>query len=253
MKTPTESINNEIYESLGEKWFLADDDPVALLRAENRFRNPWVIGKLKEHGIFPGARVLDLGCGAGFLTQDLQKAGYHATGIDAADGALAQARKHDPSGQIHYMHGDILNLPTFERPFDACFLMDVLEHVENPDRALFEASRVLKPGGLCIFYTFNRNWLSKWLVIKGVETFVANTPKNLHVYKLFLTPAELTRDARQAGLTMLEWQGMGPRIFQPAMWTLLRTKKVRSDFVFEKKPNLWVGMIGISRKTGAML
>ena len=42
-------VNNRIYEDLGEKWYKAEDDPIALLRAEARFRNPWVLENLKKY------------------------------------------------------------------------------------------------------------------------------------------------------------------------------------------------------------
>jgi len=241
-------VNNAIYQTLGERWYTADDDPVALLRAENRFRNPILIEQLASLGLEAGAAVVDLGCGAGFLALDLQKAGYKVTAVDAAAGALAVAKARDTSGTIQFCEGDLVELPLESQKYAAVFLMDVLEHVDSPHRVLAEAARVLRPGGLCVFYTFNRNWLAWLLVIKGVEWFVRNTPQHLHVYHLFLRPSELERIFAQIGLQSFDWWGMGPRIWQPALWHLLRTGRVRPDFQFEKKSNLWIGYVGMARK-----
>ncbi|MCM2324520.1 MAG: 3-demethylubiquinone-9 3-O-methyltransferase, partial [Oligoflexia bacterium] len=57
-------INNRIYEELGERWYGAQDDPVALLRAEARVRDAWAAGVLRARG---AREVIDIGCGAGFL------------------------------------------------------------------------------------------------------------------------------------------------------------------------------------------
>lgn len=64
-------VNHAWYAELGERWYEAQDTPIALLRAESRHRNPWIA----EH-IGPAPRVvLDLGCGAGFLSNGLAARG----------------------------------------------------------------------------------------------------------------------------------------------------------------------------------
>ena len=63
-------IDNEFYKHLGEAWYTAQGDAVALLRLENETKAPWVAERLAEV-IAPGARVLDVGCGGGFLTLNL--------------------------------------------------------------------------------------------------------------------------------------------------------------------------------------
>ena len=65
--TLSKQVNNDIYHQLGERWYTAQDDPVALLRAESRARNPWLIGEIRTAFPTGKVRVLDIGCGAGFL------------------------------------------------------------------------------------------------------------------------------------------------------------------------------------------
>ena len=82
------------------------------------------------------AEVLDVGCGGGFLANDLSFLGHQVTGLDASSDALAVASRYDRTGLVRYQQGDALNLPYPARSFEAVCAMDFLEHVENPDRVI---------------------------------------------------------------------------------------------------------------------
>ena len=58
-------VNNDFYTDLGDAWFEGDDHPIALLRAESRVKVDYTMETLHALGIGPGARVLDVACGAG--------------------------------------------------------------------------------------------------------------------------------------------------------------------------------------------
>ena len=98
------TINNAFYEALGDKWLTASDHPIALLRAENRLRNPWIASKLPS-----SSKVLDMGCGAGFLTHELASAGHAVTGVDLSEESLNIARKRDKEGI--YLRADVTAIP----------------------------------------------------------------------------------------------------------------------------------------------
>src|SRR4051812_32132541 len=161
-------VNNELYHALGDRWYRAQDDPVALLRAESRLRNPWVAQEIEHTFGDARCRVLDIGCGGGFLSNYLGQLGHEVTGLDVSLDALRVASAHDHSGAVHYMRGEALELPFADSSFDVVCAMDFLEHVEDPERAIAEAARVLKPSGMFFFHTFNRNLLSWLVIIKGV-------------------------------------------------------------------------------------
>ena len=188
---PTPRVNNEIYAALGDLWYTSDDSPVGLLRAESRLLNPWVVAEMTAKLGERRCRILDVGCGAGFLANHLGALGHDVTGLDLSDDALAVAARHDPRHTVRYQRGDALNLPFANASFDVVCAMDFLEHVESPEHAIAEAARVLRPSGLFFFHTFNRNFLAWLVIIKGVEWFVRNTPPRLHVLRLFLKPAEV--------------------------------------------------------------
>jgi 2-polyprenyl-6-hydroxyphenyl methylase / 3-demethylubiquinone-9 3-methyltransferase len=241
------AVNNDWYADLGARWYTAEDTPIALLRAESRHRNPWIAGEIAERAS-PCAAVLDLGCGAGFLSNYLGGRGHRVTGLDTTAENLAVAKHYDRSGRVSYQLGDACALPFADRSFDVVCAMDLLEHVEEPSRLIAEASRVLAPSGLFFFHTFNRNWLSKLIVIKGVEWFVKNTPKDLHVLRLFLTPDEVRSMLRDHGLELVELRGSRPRFRWP-MWRMLLTGKVGDGFAFTFTDSTRLGFTGYARKT----
>jgi 2-polyprenyl-6-hydroxyphenyl methylase/3-demethylubiquinone-9 3-methyltransferase len=236
-------INNEFYSELGSMWHGANDHPIALLRAENALRNPWIEEKLQKC-----STVLDIGCGGGLLTQFLADRGHHVAGIDLSEGSLAVARKKDLVSRIQYIHGSGYALPFSENTFDAVCAMDLLEHVEDPNKIIQEASRVLKPGGLFFFHTFNRNLLSYLLVIKGVEWCLKNTPPRMHVYPLFLKPKELARLCAASYLEMQEMKGVAPVMYSKAFWRLVFRKRVDDSFRFSFTSSLKTGYSGYAQK-----
>ncbi len=248
---PMMPVNNELYQTLGERWYCAQDDPVALLRAESRLRNPWVARELQD--TFHGARcqVLDVGCGAGFLSNYLGERGHEVTGLDASPGALSVASAHDATNSVRYLQGDALHLPFPDASFDVVCAMDFLEHVEDPERAIAEAARVLRPSGMFFFHTFNRNFLSWLVIIKGVEWFVQNTPPHMHVLRLFVRPAEIERFCARHGLGSIEFRGVRPRLGLP-FWRMLLTRRVPLDFSFTFTKNTPLGFSGFARKPAAL-
>lgn len=239
-------VNNSIYDGLGEQWYHAYDNPVALLRAESKVKTPWMVKKIKYYT--PGTcKILDIGCGAGFLSNALSSFGYSVTGIDTSQESLSVAEKHDVSGNVDYRAADAYQLPFENEVFEVVAAMDFLEHVENPERVIFEAGRVLKPGGLFFFHTFNRNWISQLVAIKGVEWFVKNTPKNLHVLRLFITPGEMAQYCRSAALRVQEVLGLKPEIKLKHVPSFLKGT-VPKDFRFTLTKSLRISYLGYAIK-----
>jgi 2-polyprenyl-6-hydroxyphenyl methylase/3-demethylubiquinone-9 3-methyltransferase len=240
-------VNNAIYAALGEQWYSSEDSPMALLRAESKLRNPWVAARLSEAFADRPCRVLDVGCGAGFLSNYLAAKGAAVTGIDTSRDALAVAHEHDTSGRARYLEADALSLPFADGSFDAVCAMDFLEHVETPERAIAEASRVLAPGGLFFFYTFNRTFWSWLVIIKGVDWFVRNAPPHLHVLHLFLKPKEVRTACLAHGLEAPQLIGVRPKLTLP-LWKMLLAGRVASDFAFTFTRSRQLGYTGVARK-----
>ncbi len=241
-------VNNDYYHSLGERWYTARNHPIALLRAENATRGPWVVETIqKKFGSH--ARVLDVGCGGGFLSNLLASSGFHVTGIDLSSASLEIAKQFDKTGTANYLFADATNLPFPDASFDVVCALDLLEHVENPEAVIKEASRVLKKEGLFFFHTFNRNLISWLIAIKGVEWTVPNTPERNHILRLFIKPEELRSFCESSQISVEEIRGLKPKLSLPILLKMLVRREVPENFAFEFTPSLLTGYIGLGKKT----
>lgn len=241
-------INNAIYDELGERWYTATDDPVALLRAESRHRTSWVLSELRAHFGKGPLAILDVACGGGFLANPLAEAGHQVTGIDLSQDSLDVARRHDPTASVTYLPMDARRLAFPDEHFDVVCMMDFLEHLQEREMVIREASRALKPGGWYIFHTFNRTPISWLIAIKGVEWAVRNTPKHMHIYRLFLKPQELRDLCALHHLEIELVRGVRPRVFTLAFLKLLFTGRVSDQFQFDFTRSQSIGYCGRARK-----
>ncbi len=239
-------VNNTFYEDLGEGWYENDVHPIALLRAENQARNPWILEQIRKR-LGPSQEILDIGCGAGFLTNILALDGHRVTGIDLSAQSLEIAKKRDATKQVCYHQLDALSLPFPQQSFDVICAMDFLEHVEKPEQIIQHAARLLRPNGLFFFHTFNRNLLSYFLIIKGVEWCIPNTPSNMHVYSYFIKPSELKNWCEQSGLKVVELCGLTPCMASRAFWKTIFTRKIDPEIEFRFTSSLKTGYIGVAK------
>ena len=244
---PRHRVNNEIYSTLGARWYTAEDDPVALLRAESRLRTPWMIEEIEKVYGDRRVRILDVGCGGGFLVNALAKLGHDVTGVDASAEALAVASSYDETKTATYRQGDATQLDAPDASFDVVSAMDLLEHVEDPRRVVRELARVLKPGGLCFFHTFNRTFRAWLIVIKGVEWFVRNVPRDMHILRLFLKPEDVTSWFSDEGVRVEAIHGSRP-VLDRAFLQLLATGRVSPSFRFRFVRSLAMGYTGVATK-----
>lgn len=238
----TSKVDNSIYETYGDKWYTADDDPVALLRAENKVKTPWILQRVSTH-----SKILDVGCGAGFLTNDLARAAHRVTGVDLSGESLAVAQKFDTTHSVDYKIADAYHLPFEDQSFDVVCAMDFLEHVEDPGRAIQEMSRVLKPEGQFFFHTFNRSPLSWFVIIKLVEWLIPKTPKNMHVLHLFIKPDELKNYCFASGMQVKEMTGLKP-VLSSIPLSRIFSGRVPPQMRFELTSSLALSYMGVAKK-----
>ena len=179
-----------------------------------------------------GKSALDMGCGAGLLTEPLARLGARVTGVDAAIENIAVARHH-AEGQgltIDYRQGGIEALAG-ER-HDLVMSMEVIEHVTDPGAFIAGLAGVLAPGGLMILSTPNRTPLSRLAMITVGEG-LGMVPRGTHDWSKFLTPEELTGLVEKAGLKVVDVRGLS---FSPARGFVLSDSKALDYFMTAVQP-----------------
>lgn len=241
-------INNEFYKNLGEKWYTNEGEAVALLRLEKKVTNPWCVKQVQKfHCNQLDVSILDVGCGGGFLTFAMDDHGWACTGLDVSDDILRVGRERDPEGRIKWVNGMAENLPFPDRSFDVVCMMDVLEHIFEPQLALKEAVRVMKPDGTLLFHTFNRTFMSWLFAAKGLDWFIKDSQSDIHDWKLFIPPQKLKGWLKDFGIEVLSLEGLHPKIWSRAFFQLLLTRRVPDDFEFQIGGGLYMGYLGVAK------
>jgi 2-polyprenyl-6-hydroxyphenyl methylase/3-demethylubiquinone-9 3-methyltransferase len=154
-----------------------------------------------------GKRALDVGCGAGLLSEPLARLGAAVTAVDAAAENIAVAKVH-AAGQglaIDYVHGGVETLAA--EPYDLIVSMEVIEHVADPILFVRALAARLAPGGILILSTPNRTPLSRLAMI-DVGEGLGMIPKGTHDWSRFLTPDELAGLLSGAGLDVIDRRGL---------------------------------------------
>ena len=128
-------------------------------------------------------------------------------------------------------------LPYADASFDALVCVDVLEHVADLDEVLTEVSRTLRPGGVFLFDTINRNPLAWLAAITIAEDLMRILPRGTHDPSMFIRPAEMHAALQRAGLLDGAVTGLGPRGINR-----------RLDLTFGSQPLTAVIYMGIARK-----
>lgn len=172
---------------------------------------------LNDSTPFKGLRLLDIGCGGGLLSEPMARLGADVVGADAAGGNIPVAQIHaEKSGlDIDYRHTTAEDLASAGEKFNVVLNMEVVEHVADPLAFLTACGTLLKPGGLHICSTINRNPKSFAVAIVGAEVVMRWLPRGTHEWSKFITPDELYDLLTQAGLEPVDRKGF---VFNPVLW-----------------------------------
>jgi 2-polyprenyl-6-hydroxyphenyl methylase/3-demethylubiquinone-9 3-methyltransferase len=223
-------INNGYYDSGGDTWW----QPDSLLHLIHSSVNPARIGYFKRvllagQRMDPaGKQALEVGCGGGFLCEEIARMGFGVTGVDPSLNSIEAAKNHAKSSglDIRYESGTGEALPYDDNTFNFVFCCDVLEHVSSVQKVISEISRVLIPGGTFFYDTFNRTLFSKLVAINIAQVWKrwAFAPPGLHVWEMFLKPEELKKMLASNSLKWCGHTGLMPNAPFPALLHKLRTR-----------------------------
>lgn len=183
--------------------------------------------------------VADIGCGGGILSESLALEGAHVTGVDLSDNAIQAARQHAYLSElsIDYQVCDSHKLAAHHAgKFDIVTCMELLEHVDQPDKLIADCSHLLKPGGYLFISTLNRHPKAYWLGIVAAEYLLNMLPRGTHDYSQFIKPCELAHCLRNNDMTMECLRGI---TYKPCQKSFILSDDVSINYLAaaQKKPN----------------
>ncbi len=198
------------FDKLASRWWDKEGDMKALhdinpLRAN--FIDKWANVAEKD--------ILDVGCGAGILSEGLAQRGANVMAIDMGSEPLQVAKLHlyESNLNINYQQSTaealaekVLNGE--QNTFDVITCMEMLEHVPDPQSVISACADMCKTGGDVFFSTINHNPKSFAFAIVGAEYLLNLVPKGTHAYEKMIKPSELAAMARKAGLVVQDMAGM---------------------------------------------
>jgi len=189
----------------GSERMLHQLNPVRLKYVRDRIDQHWQCDECSRRPL-DGRTALDVGCGAGLLTEPLARLGAKVSGIDAAAELIAVARDHAKAMglEIDYHAGDVQEL---EGRFDLITCMEVIEHVTDPAAFVKALARRLAPNGLLILSTPNATGWSKLLTITVAEG-LGRIPRGTHDFAKFIAPERMTLLLADAGLECVDVEGI---------------------------------------------
>ncbi len=211
----------EQFAKLAARWW-DPRGPMAPLHKLNPVRLACIRDRTTEHfgrdanklGCLKGLRSLDIGCGAGLLTEPLARLGAEMTGIAPAEKNIEAARLHavETGAVVDYRNTTAETLAAAGEQFEVVLAMEVVEHVVHVPSFVATCASLVKPGGLLFAATLNRTLKSFALAIVGAEYVLRWLPRGTHQWDKFVTPEELESAIEATGMAVIGERGV---IFNP--------------------------------------
>lgn len=168
---------------------------------------PGISATIDALGLFKGARVLDFGCGGGWLSRALASLGCEAVGVDYAASAADVARRASEldrfAGTVTFHDYDGRSLPCESESFDGAIVFDAFHHIPNQEELFAEFFRILKPGASVAFHEPGPQ--HSRLAQSQMEM------RNFGVIERDMRMEAMERMAREAGFTGLALAMMPPK------------------------------------------
>jgi 2-polyprenyl-6-hydroxyphenyl methylase/3-demethylubiquinone-9 3-methyltransferase len=231
MNTSIETTKEtQIYSQRANTWW-DEQGPFKALHEMNPIRLQYILSHIRNHfndsKNITDIKILDIGCGGGLVCEPLSRLGYTVTGIDQSSEAIEVARQHaaEQGLNIRYHCKDIQEL---DEHYNIITLLEVLEHVEQPEQLLKSALDRLAPGGLIFFSTLNRTVFSYVAGIFLAEKVLKWAPEGTHQWSKFLKPCEIIIPLQGFGIIPLDVTGISWSVLNRT-WKL--TSKLEGNYI----------------------
>jgi 2-polyprenyl-6-hydroxyphenyl methylase / 3-demethylubiquinone-9 3-methyltransferase len=210
------------FDALAATWW----DPRGKMRALHMI-NPVRIGYIRDAACrhfdrdrkrldcLKGLRILDIGCGAGLLSEPLARIGAKVVGADPSETNIKMAQVHAQQSDlaIDYRPVTAEDLAGAGERFDVVLAMEVVEHVADMPLFVRRCAEMVKPGGLMIAATINRTTKSYLFAIVGAEYILGLLPRGTHHWEKLVTPEELETAMENNGLKVIDERGVTLDVF----------------------------------------
>lgn len=209
----------------------------------NPLRLNWIDDTLKSHfgSSLAQKKVADIGCGGGILSCAMAVRGADVLGVDLGEENLKAGEIHAQRTGIDNVSFACVAVEELAKEqagsFDVVTCMEMLEHVPDPQAVVRACFELLKPNGICVLSTINRNPKSYLFAIVGAEYVLGLVDKGTHDFHKFITPAELDRMAIESGFERFDMTGLHYNPITKHYWLSNANVDVNYMMAFKKADN----------------
>lgn len=240
------SAANADFDEIGKFTRLADEwwdknGAFKSLHDINPLRLGWIEQNISHFfgTTFADKKIVDVGCGGGILSHAMAEKGASVLGVDLGlenlKAAEIYAKKTGLDKTLQFRHIPIEQLAKEQTgSFDVVTCMEMLEHVPNPNAIIKACFELLKPNGICVMSTINRNPKSYLFAIIGAEYVLRLVDKGTHDFHKFITPAELDKMAVDCGFKRMDMTGLHYNPITKHYWLSNRNVDVNYMMAFQK-------------------
>ena len=195
------------FSGMSSSWW-DQDGPMKALHQMNPCRIEYINNQISKY--FPeiiNNTILDVGCGAGIITEPMKRIGYNITGIDASRQNIEFAIKHSQEKglDIDYINTSIEN---YNNKHQIILALEILEHVDNMELFLESCLKNLEENGIMIISTINKTIFSYAMAIVGAEKIMKLVPKGTHEWSKFIKPSIINKIIKEYGFYISDIKGM---------------------------------------------
>jgi len=224
------------FNSIASQWW-DENGNFSILHKINHIRIRYIIDqieKTKKKDIlnkkyFKQIEIIDIGCGGGLVCEPLARLGAKVSGLDFVKKNIQIAKQHAlrENLNINYFLSNIDNLK-LKKKYDVILLLEVIEHLNYWEETIQKTNHYLKPGGIIIISSINRNILSAITALFFAERIFKWIPKGTHNYNKLVKPEELMNILKKNKFNVSDLTGM---IFNPLKrnWSLSK-KNTRINY-----------------------